>query len=74
MAPEATAETSGELGSQIKEQAAELGRATADYIPKLDLKAMAEDVKTLARNNPVPALLTAAALGFLLAKAFSRRD
>jgi len=48
--------------------------ATADYVREHDLKSMTADVKTLARNNPVPALLTAAALGFLLAKAFSSRD
>ena len=124
MAFEGTAETGGELGSQVKEQAADLGRAaaekvdtrrgaaadkiesaaqsiharaealpgvgqraagiahgaadklnaTADYIREHDLKSMGEDVKRIAKNNPVPALLTAAALGFLLAKAFSSRD
>jgi hypothetical protein len=46
--------------------------STADYIREHNLSAMFEDAKTLVRKNPVPALLGAAAIGFLLAKAFSR--
>ncbi len=48
--------------------------STADYIREHDANAMFADVKTLVKNNPVPALLGAAALGFVLAKAFSSRD
>jgi hypothetical protein len=124
MALEGTAESAAELGTQVKDQAGDLGRAAADsvnsrraaaadkiqsaarsihagadalpgvgeraagvahgaagkldaaadYIRENDLRSMGRDVTTLAKNNPVPALLTAAALGFLLAKAFSSRD
>ena len=44
----------------------------ADYVRDNDLKAMVADVQTLVKNNPGPALLAAAALGFLLARTFSR--
>jgi ElaB/YqjD/DUF883 family membrane-anchored ribosome-binding protein len=44
----------------------------ADYVRENDLRTMMADVQNLVRNNPGPALLTAAALGFLLARTFSR--
>jgi ElaB/YqjD/DUF883 family membrane-anchored ribosome-binding protein len=44
----------------------------ADYVRQNDLRAMMADVQQVVRNNPGPALLTAAALGFLLARTFSR--
>ena len=44
----------------------------ADYVRENDLKAMMADLQKLAKNNPGPALLTAAALGFLIARSFSR--
>jgi ElaB/YqjD/DUF883 family membrane-anchored ribosome-binding protein len=44
----------------------------ADYVRQNDLKAMMADVQQLVKNNPGPALLTAAALGFLIARTFSR--
>lgn len=44
----------------------------ADYVRDTDLKAMMTDVQTLVKNNPGPALLAAAALGFLIARTFSR--
>ena len=46
--------------------------AAADYVRETDLRSMVADVQTLVRNNPGPALLTAAALGFLIARSFSR--
>ena len=46
--------------------------AAADYVRENDLKSMMVDVQTLVKNNPGPALLTAAALGFLIARSFSR--
>ncbi len=46
--------------------------STADYIRENDLQSMMQDVQKLVRNNPGPALLTAAALGFLIARTFSR--
>ena len=44
----------------------------ADYVRDNDLKAMMTDVQKLVKNNPGPALLAAAALGFLIARTFSR--
>jgi ElaB/YqjD/DUF883 family membrane-anchored ribosome-binding protein len=44
----------------------------ADYVRDNDLKAMMGDVQQLVKNNPGPALLAAAALGFLIARTFSR--
>jgi ElaB/YqjD/DUF883 family membrane-anchored ribosome-binding protein len=44
----------------------------ADYVRDTDLKAMMTDVQKLVKNNPGPALLAAAALGFLIARTFSR--
>jgi ElaB/YqjD/DUF883 family membrane-anchored ribosome-binding protein len=46
--------------------------STADYLRKNDSKGMMQDVQKLVKNNPGPALLTAAMLGFLLARIFSR--
>src|SRR6188474_140656 len=44
----------------------------ADYVREKDVKAMLTDVQQLVKNNPGLALLSAAALGFLLARTFSR--
>jgi hypothetical protein len=44
----------------------------ADYVRDNDLQTMMADVQQLVKNNPGPALLTAAALGFLIARTFSR--
>jgi ElaB/YqjD/DUF883 family membrane-anchored ribosome-binding protein len=44
----------------------------ADYVRDNDVKAMMGDVQKLVKNNPGPALLIAAALGFLIARTFSR--
>lgn len=44
----------------------------ADYVRDTDLKSMMTDVQQLVKNNPGPALLAAAALGFLIARTFSR--
>jgi hypothetical protein len=44
----------------------------ADYVRENDVKTMMADVQTLVKNNPGPALLTAAVLGFLIARTLSR--
>jgi hypothetical protein len=62
----------GERVASLAHGAADKLSSTADYIRGHDLTAMFEDAKTLVKKNPVPALLGAAAIGFLLAKAFSR--
>jgi hypothetical protein len=48
--------------------------STADYIRAHDVGAMLDDVKALVKKNPVPAMLGAAVLGFVIAKAFSSRE
>src|ERR1700733_7398888 len=62
----------GERVASLAHGAADRLSSTADYIRGHDLSAMFEDAKTLVKKNPVPALLGAAAIGFLLARAFSR--
>ena len=44
----------------------------ADYVRDNDVRVMMTDVQKLVKNNPGVALLTAAALGFLIARTFSR--
>jgi ElaB/YqjD/DUF883 family membrane-anchored ribosome-binding protein len=62
----------GETVANAAHTAANALGSTADYIRENDLKAMMEDVQKLVKNNPGPALLTAAVLGFLIARTFSR--
>ncbi len=52
--------------------AADALSSTADYVRENDVKSMLADVQKLVKNNPGPALLTAAVLGFLVARTFSR--
>ena len=44
----------------------------ADYVRDNDVKAMMADVLQLVKKNPGAALLTAAALGFLMGRTLSR--
>ena len=62
----------GETVANAAHTAANALGSTADYIRENDLKAMLEDVQKLVKNNPGPALLTAAVLGFLVARTLSR--
>jgi ElaB/YqjD/DUF883 family membrane-anchored ribosome-binding protein len=62
----------GEKVSSAAHAAADALASTAEYVREHDLKSMVVDVQTLVKNNPGPALLTAAALGFLVARTFSR--
>jgi ElaB/YqjD/DUF883 family membrane-anchored ribosome-binding protein len=48
--------------------------ATGEYLRESDVNKMMKDVEGIVRNNPGPALLAAAAVGFLVARAFSRND
>jgi ElaB/YqjD/DUF883 family membrane-anchored ribosome-binding protein len=48
--------------------------ATADYVRKNDMKAMAKDVRGLVRRYPGSALAVAGAAGFLVARMFRSRD
>ena len=47
-------------------------QAIADYVRGQDFGAMVEDLGRLARKHPGATLLTAAAVGFLLARSLSR--
>jgi ElaB/YqjD/DUF883 family membrane-anchored ribosome-binding protein len=62
----------GEKVSSAAHTAADALASTAEYVREHDLKSMVADMQTLVKNNPGPALLTAAALGFLVARTFSR--
>jgi len=52
--------------------AADALESSADYIRSHDVKGMMDDLQQLVKNNPGPALLGAALLGFLVARSFSR--
>jgi ElaB/YqjD/DUF883 family membrane-anchored ribosome-binding protein len=53
-------------------KAADAMETAAGYVREHDLKSAYADVRKIVKDNPGPALLTAAALGFLLARTFSR--
>ena len=62
----------GERVANAAHATADAVGVAADYVRDNDLKTMMADVQRLVKNNPGPALLTAAALGFLIARTFSR--
>lgn len=62
----------GESVKGAAHKAADALSSTADYVRENDVKSMLADVQKLVKNNPGPALLTAAVLGFLVARTFSR--
>ncbi|MEO6965195.1 MAG: hypothetical protein ABI076_04760 [Acidobacteriaceae bacterium] len=57
--------------TDVAHAAADKLSATADYVRENDLGRMMDDVEGLVKKNPRPALLIAAGLGFLIARAFS---
>ena len=62
-------------GQRVKElasAAADRLSTTADYVRNHDAKRMMADVGTAVKNNPGPALLIAAAFGFVLGRALTR--
>src|SRR5262245_65833941 len=62
-------------GRRVKEfarTAADRLSSTADYVRSHDAASMMADVETTVRNNPGPALLVAAAVGFMVGRAFAR--
>lgn len=61
----------GESVKGAAHTAADALSSTADYVRENDVKSMLADVQKLVKANPGPALLTAAVLGFLVARAFS---
>ena len=64
----------GQRVASLAHSAADKMSSTADYIRGHDMDAMVKDIKVLVKNNPGPALLGAAVIGFLFGKAFSSRD
>jgi ElaB/YqjD/DUF883 family membrane-anchored ribosome-binding protein len=64
----------GEKVSDFAHTAADKLNSTADYVREHDVRRMIGDVETIVKKNPGPSLLIAAALGFLVARAFSRND
>jgi ElaB/YqjD/DUF883 family membrane-anchored ribosome-binding protein len=64
----------GEKISDIAHSAADKLSTTANYVRGHDVNSMMADVQELVKKNPGPALLVSAALGFLVARAFSSRD
>jgi ElaB/YqjD/DUF883 family membrane-anchored ribosome-binding protein len=62
-------------GPRVREfanAAADRLSSTADYMRTHDLSRMGDDVEDVVRNHPGPALLIAAAFGFLLGRAMAR--
>jgi ElaB/YqjD/DUF883 family membrane-anchored ribosome-binding protein len=62
----------GEKVAGAARAAADAVGTAANYVRDNDAKAMLADVQKLVKNNPGAALLTAAALGFLIARTLSR--
>jgi ElaB/YqjD/DUF883 family membrane-anchored ribosome-binding protein len=62
----------GERVASAAHSAADAVSSGAEYLRANDVKTMMSDVVDVIRRNPGPALLGAAALGFLLGRALSR--
>jgi ElaB/YqjD/DUF883 family membrane-anchored ribosome-binding protein len=60
----------GETVKSVAHSAAEKLESTAGYIREHDVKAMLSDVEEIVKRNPGPSLLIAAAIGFLIGRAF----
>lgn len=62
----------GEKVASAAHSAADAVGTAANYVRENDVASMLADVRQLVKNNPGPALPGAAALGFLIARTFSR--
>jgi ElaB/YqjD/DUF883 family membrane-anchored ribosome-binding protein len=62
----------GDRVSGLAHSAADRLSSTADYVRRNDLNSVRGDVEALVKNNPGPALLAAAAVGFLIGRAIAR--
>jgi ElaB/YqjD/DUF883 family membrane-anchored ribosome-binding protein len=60
----------GETVRGAAHSAAEKLDSTAGYIREHDVRAMTSDLEAIVRRNPGPSLLIAAAIGFLIGRAF----
>jgi ElaB/YqjD/DUF883 family membrane-anchored ribosome-binding protein len=64
----------GEGVSELAHATAGKLKNTARYVRKRDANGMMVDIGNGVRNHPVPALAVAAAVGFLLGRAFTTND
>jgi ElaB/YqjD/DUF883 family membrane-anchored ribosome-binding protein len=64
----------GDTVTDLAHTAADKLSATAGYVRDTDVNTMMSDVETLVKNNPGPALMAAAVVGFLVGRAFSGND
>lgn len=62
----------GDAASEFAHAAADRFSKTADYVRRNDINQMMGNVETVVKNNPGPALLIAAAFGFLVGRAMMR--
>jgi|SRR6185312_314645 len=60
----------GDTVQSAAHSTAEKLQSTADYVREHDVKSMLSDVEEIVRRNPGPSLLIAAAVGFLIGRAF----
>lgn len=60
--------------SGLAHDTAEKISSTAGYVRERNVSGMMADLETVVKNNPGPALLVAAGLGFLLGRALSSDD
>lgn len=72
MVQKSNSDESREGAADAARRAAEAAGEAADYVRNLDVQGMLADAQALVRQNPVPALLVAVALGFLVARAVAR--
>jgi hypothetical protein len=63
----------GEKVANAAYRAADVMETAADYVANRDLREILSEVRQLAKKHPGATLLTAAAAGFLLVRALSRR-
>lgn len=64
----------GERVSEVAHATAGKLSNTADYVRDHNVNRMMSDVETLVKNNPGPALIAAAFVGFLAGRVLSRAD
>lgn len=57
---------------EFADAAARRINATAEYVRTSDVERIKTDVETVVKNHPGPAMIAAAAVGFLLGRALSR--
>ena len=62
----------GDTVRSAAHKAADALSSTADYVREKDVRGMLNDVQQIVKNNPGASLLTAAVLGFLVARSLSR--